>query len=172
VKTATVLIGITAALALQTTLSGLMIGGRIPVNLVLVAVVYIGLAYGAATGMLAGAGAGLAQDALAGSIVGIGGLSKTLVGFLVGVLGAQFIVSQTIPRFVMFVAATLLHEIVFEALSALVEGRAFALNLSAALVQALVNAVVGVIAFYIVEQGPEILQRRQMRRASFSKRRF
>ena len=134
--------------------------------------VYIALAYGAVTGMLAGTAAGLAQDALAGSIVGIGGLSKTLVGFLVGVLGAQFIVSQTIPRFVMFVGATLLHEIVFEALYALVEGRAFALQLSAALVQAVVNALVGVIAFYIVEQGPGIVQRRQMRRASFSKRRF
>ena len=31
-------------------------------------------------------------------------MSKTLVGFVVGVLGAQFIVSQTLPRFVMFVA--------------------------------------------------------------------
>jgi rod shape-determining protein MreD len=172
VKTAVVLIAVTAALALQTTLSGLMIGGRIPVNLVLVAVIYIALSFGAVTGMLAGAAAGLAQDALAGSVVGIGGLSKTLVGFLVGVLGAQFIVSQTIPRFVMFVGATLLHEIVFEALYALVEGRAFALKMSAALVQALVNAVVGVVAFYIVEQGPGIVQRREMRRASFSKRRF
>ena len=171
-KTAVVLIAVTAALALQTTLSGLMIGGRIPVNLVLVAVIYIALSFGAVTGMLAGTAAGLAQDALAGSVVGIGGLSKTLVGFLVGVLGAQFIVSQTIPRFVMFVGATLLHEIVFEALYALVEGRAFALKMSAALVQALVNAVVGVVAFYIVEQGPGIVQRRELRRASFSKRRF
>jgi hypothetical protein len=72
----------------------------------------------------------------------------------------------------MFVGATLLHEVVFEALQALVEGRAFALQMSAAMVQALVNALVGVIAFYIVEQGPGILQRRQMRRAAFSKRRF
>jgi rod shape-determining protein MreD len=172
VKTAVVLIALTAALALQTTLAGLMIGGRIPVNLVLVAVIYIALSFGAVTGMLAGAAAGLAQDALAGSIVGIGGLSKTLVGFLVGVLGAQFIVSQTIPRFVMFVGATMLHEIMFEALYALVEGRAFALKMSTVLVQALVNALLGVIAFYIVEQGPGIVQRREMRRASFSKRRF
>jgi rod shape-determining protein MreD len=172
VKTAVVLIALTAALALQTTLSGLMIGGRVPVNLVLVAVVYIGLSFGAVTGMLAGAAAGLAQDALAGSIVGIGGLSKTLVGFLVGVLGAQFIVSQTIPRFVMFVGATLVHEIVFEALYGLVEGRAFALKMSTALVQALVNAVIGIMAFMIVEKGPDVVQRRQMRRASFSKRRF
>ncbi len=171
-KTVAVLLAIIAGLALQTTLSGMMIGGRIPVNLVLVAVVYIALAFGPVTGMLAGAAAGLAQDSLAGSIVGIGGLSKTLVGFLVGVLGAQFIVSQTIPRFVMFVGATLLHEIVFEALYALVEGRAFALHMSGAFVQALVNAVVGVMAFYLVEQGPGILQRREARRAAFSKRRF
>ena len=33
------------------------------------------------TGMLAGTVGGLAQDALAGGIVGIGGMSKTIVGF-------------------------------------------------------------------------------------------
>src|SRR5947208_14265541 len=122
--------------------------------------------------MLAGAAVGLAQDALAGSVVGIGGLSKTLVGFLVGVLGAQFIVSQTIPRFVMFVGATMLHEIVFEALYALVEGRAFALKMSTVLVQALVNAVVGITAFMIVEKGPGTGQRGALRGATFSRRRF
>ena len=60
--------------------------------------------------MLAGTVGGLVQDVLAGGIVGIGGLAKTLVGFVVGVLGAQFIVSQPLPRFVMFVGATVVHE--------------------------------------------------------------
>ena len=82
------------ALALQTILAGLLIGGRIAVNLVLVAVVYVALAFGPVTGLLAGVVGGLTQDALAGGIVGIGGLAKTLIGFAVGVLGAQFIVSQ------------------------------------------------------------------------------
>ena len=58
-------------------------------------------------------GGGLAQDAVAGGIVGIGGISKTVVGFLVGVLGAHFIVSQPLTRFVMFVGATVLHELCF-----------------------------------------------------------
>ena len=89
-----------------------MAGGT-RVNLVLVAVVYVALAFGAVTGLLAGTAGGLAQDALAGGIVGIGGLSKTLVGFVVGVLGAQFIVSQPVPRFVMFVGATFVHELCF-----------------------------------------------------------
>ena len=66
---------------------------------------------------------GLIQDALAGGIIGIGGLAKTLVGFVVGVLGAQFIVSQPLPRFVMFVGATVVHELCFQALYALVESR-------------------------------------------------
>ena len=48
----------------------MLAGGAIAVNLVLVAVVYLALAYGAVTGLLAGTFGGLAQDALAGGIVG------------------------------------------------------------------------------------------------------
>jgi len=167
-----VLVGVAAALTLQTTLSGMLIGRTLPVNLVVVAVVFAGLAFGAMTGTIAGAAGGLAQDALAGGIVGIGGLSKTLIGFLVGLLGAQFIVSQTLPRIVMFVAATFVHEIVFEALHAVVDGRAFSLRWSATLLQALLNALVGMAAFWVMEEGPKVLQRRSTRGASFSKRRF
>ncbi len=171
-KTLAVLVALTAALALQTTISGLLIGKTVAVNLVLVAVVYIALAFGPVIGLFAGMAGGLAQDALAGGIVGIGGLSKTLVGFLVGVLGAQFIVANMLPRFVMFAAATLLHEIVFEGLQALTQGHAFAPHYSAALTQALVNAIIGVMAFWIVENAPGMLARRSARRAAFSKRRF
>lgn len=171
-KTAAVLLALGGALVLQTTLSGLLIGGQVPVNLVLTAVVYLALAYGAAPGMLAGAAGGLAQDVLAGGIIGIGGLTKTLVGFLVGVLGAQFIVSNTLPRLLMFIAATFMHDLLFEALQALVAGRGFGPHYGALLLQALVNAVVGVSAFWIVERGPDVAARRRLRRASFSKRRF
>ena len=171
-KTAAVVIAIGGALALQTMLSGLMIGGTIAVNLVLVAVVYLALAYGAVTGLLAGTIGGLAQDAVAGGIVGVGGMSKTVVGFLVGVLGAQFNLSSTVPRLVMLVAATFVHEVMFEALHALVGGRPFGLQYSATLVQALVNGLVGVSAFLIVERGPEAMQRRRMQRGTFGKNRF
>ena len=82
-----VLIALAGALALQTTLAGLTIGGATAINLVLVAVIYVALAFGPAAGLLAGSAGGLVQDALAGGIVGIGGFSKTLVGFLVGLLG-------------------------------------------------------------------------------------
>ena len=47
------------------------------------------------------------------------------------------------------------------------------LQFSAMLVQALVNGLIGVVAFGMVEHGPETLQRRRLRRATtLSKRRF
>lgn len=167
-----VLLALAGALALQTTVAGLTITGATRINLVLVAIVYVALAFGAVTGLLAGTAGGLAQDALAGSIIGIGGFSKTLVGFLVGVLGAQFIVSQPMPRFVMFVAATFLHEACFQGLYALVETRGFRMQFSATLIQALVNAWVGILAFWVVERGPALLQRRRSRAASVARRHF
>ena len=171
-KTVVVVLGVAGALTAQATLSGLFMGGTLAVNLVLVAVVYIALAYGAVTGLLAGAIGGLVQDALGGGIVGIGGMTKTSIGFLVGVLSAQFNLSTTVPRLVMFVAATFVHELVFEALQAMAGGRHFSLKLSAVLLQALVNGLIGVSAFLLVENGPQALANRRMRRASLSKRRF
>ena len=171
-KTAVVLVALALALVLQTTLSGMMVGGTLAVNLVLVAVVYLALAYGAVTGMLAGTIGGLTQDALAGGIVGIGGMTKTIVGFAVGVLGAQFNLSSTVPRLVMFVAATFVHELMFEGLHAMIGGRPFTLQWSATLVQALVNGLVGVTVFLLVERGPEAVQRRRMSRGTFGRKRF
>ena len=167
-----VLLALAAALALQTTIAGLTLQGATAVNLVLVAVVYVALAFGPVTGLLAGSAGGLAQDALAGGIIGIGGLTKTLVGFLVGVLGTQFIVSQPLPRFVTFIGATLLHELCFHALYALAEARPFSMKFSALFTQAVVNGIVGVVAFQVVERGPELLQRRAARRASYGRRRY
>ena len=60
-----VLVTIAAALALQTTLARFLVHGSIGVDLVLVAVVYLGLTTGPVSGLLSGTLAGLAQDALA-----------------------------------------------------------------------------------------------------------
>jgi rod shape-determining protein MreD len=171
-KTAAVLAALAIALVLQATLAGLSMAAGTRVNLVLVAVVYVALAFGPVTGMLAGTAGGLVQDAIAGGVVGVGGLSKTIVGFFVGVLGAQFIVATTIPRLVMFVAASFVHELCFQALYALVETRGVRMQYSAALVQALVNGVVGILVFFLVERGPDIVQRRRSWRTASSRRRY
>jgi rod shape-determining protein MreD len=157
---------------LQATIAGMSLAGGTRVNLVLVAVVYAALAAGPVTGMLAGSAAGLAQDAVAGGIIGIGGLSKTLIGFFVGVLGAQFIVTTPVPRFVMFVSASLVHEVCYQALSALVESRGFRMQFSGAVIQALVNGAVGIAVFLVVERGPDAVQRGSWRRYPTVRRRY
>ena len=166
-KTAGVLLALIVALAVQTSLSGLTMSGARMVNLVVVAVVYAALVFGPVTGMMAGTAGGLAQDALAGGIVGIGSLSKTIVGFLAGLLGAQFIVSQPLPRFVMFISASLLHEVCYQGLSALVEVRPFRLPYAPAVTQAAINGIVGLAAFFVVERLPGIVQRRRARRGRY-----
>jgi rod shape-determining protein MreD len=166
-KGAVVLLALVGALALQTTLSGLSIGGARMVNLVVVAVVYVALVYGPVTGLFAGTIGGLAQDALAGGIIGIGSLAKTVVGFLAGALGAHFIVAQAVPRFVMFVGASMVHELCFQALYALIEARGFRVHAAPLLSQAVINAVIGLTAFFVVEQGPILVQRRRARRGRY-----
>lgn len=166
------ILALAGALAVQTTLAGLTSGGATAVNLVLVAVIYLALAFGPAAGLLAGTAGGLVQDALAGGIVGVGGFSKTLVGFVVGLLGAQFIVAQTLPRLFMFVGGTLIHELCYQALYSLVEARSFRVHWSSVLIQAALNGVVGILAFALVENGPGLLQRRRSRGATLSRRHY
>jgi rod shape-determining protein MreD len=172
VKGIVVLAALVVALLLQTTVAGMSLEAGTLVNFVLVAVIYVALALGPLTGLLAGAGGGLVQDAVAGGIVGIGGISKTLVGFFVGVFGAQFIVSQPLPRLVMFVAGTIVHELCFQSLYALIEGRPLQFAWSTMMTQAAINGVIGIAAFQVVESAPGLKQRREARRNTFASRRF
>ena len=118
-------------------------GGTAAVDLVLVAVVCVALTRGPVTGMLAGSVAGLMQDALSSGVIGVGGLAKTVVGFLVGAIGQQFIVTAAVPRLVMFVAATAVHASCFMGLYQLLGARTFASPLAAVASQSLGNAVDG-----------------------------
>jgi len=139
---------------------------------VLVAVVYLALAFGPVTGMLSGVIGGLAQDALAGGIVGLGGLTKTLIGFVVGVLSAQFNLTSTVPRLVIFAVSTFVHQLLLAGMQRMTGSPLMSLQSSRMLAQALINAFIGVTAFFLVEQGPGILQRRRMRRGTMAKRRY
>jgi len=164
VKAAGVLTAIALALALQTTLARFVVGGTAAIDLVLVVVVYVALTTGPGTGMLAGSVAGLIQDALSSGVVGIGGLAKSVVGFLAGVIGQQFIVTAALPRFVMFLAATAVHSAVFMGLYVLLGLRTFPSPFAAVASQAIGNAAVGMIAFTLIEALPGMMERRRVRR--------
>ena len=163
-KAAGIILAVAVALALQTTLSRVAVRSTVAVDLVLVVVVYVALTSGPATGLLTGAFAGLVQDALSSPVIGIGGLAKTIVGFLAGIVGSQFIVAQSLPRFVVFFGATVLHAIVFMGLYVLLGLRTFATPYAAVAAQAAANAVIGVVAFQLVELLPGAVERRKAQR--------
>ena len=163
-KVAGVILAVALALVLQTTLARYAMWASSSVDLVLVVVVYAALSGGATTGILSGAFAGLVQDVLLSQVIGIGGLSKTLVGFLAGAIGTQFIVAQPLPRFIVFFSATVLHAVVFMGLYVLLDLRHFGSPVAAVAGHALGNAIVGVVAFQFVEALPGAIERRRITR--------
>lgn len=165
-KFAAALAAIAVALALQTTLASLVIRGTAALDLVLIVVVYVSLITGPVTGLLVGTAAGLIQDALSSGIIGIGGLAKTVVGFVAGVLGTQFIVTAPLSRFVVFVLATALHAAIFMGLYMMLELRQFESPYGAVLTQAVGNGFLGVVGAQLVESLPSVRERRKARRAA------
>jgi rod shape-determining protein MreD len=161
VRTAGVLIAVALALALQTTLQRFVVAGTTAIDLVLVAVVYIALTSGPVSGMLAGSVAGLIQDQLSTGVLGIGGLAKTIVGFVVGAIGQQFIVTAALPRLVTFVGATAAYQALFMGMYVVLGQRSFPAPWAAIASQALGNAIVGMIAFSIIEALPGVMERRR-----------
>jgi rod shape-determining protein MreD len=161
VRTAVALAAILIAIALQTTLATMMFRGGTAIDLVLIVVVYVSIKSGPATGLLAGTVAGLIQDALSSGILGIGGLAKTIVGFLSGVLGTQFIVTAPLPRFLLLIVATALHAAIFMGLYTLLNLRQFPAPYPSIVGQAFGNAFVGVVGFQLIEWLPGFVDRRR-----------
>lgn len=150
------------ALALQTTLTRFIVRGTVAVDLVLVVVVYAALTTGPVTGLLTGTFAGIVQDALSSGVIGIGGLAKSIVGFVVGAIGQQFIVTAAIPRLLVFMAATAVHALLFQGLYVALGLRSFSSPWAAVATQALGNTVVGMVAFTVIESFPGAMERRRM----------
>jgi rod shape-determining protein MreD len=154
VKLLRVVLAIAAAALAQ-----MLLIGHLPVfarycDLFLIVVVYFGLTRPPAGAMAVGAGAGLVEDALIGSILGLNGFKKTLLGYLVASFGALFMLNQTVPRFGILFLATLLDPFLELGLS-LALGRAFALPGALDLVwRGLGNGVFGLLFFWVAARLP------------------
>jgi rod shape-determining protein MreD len=163
VRTVRIFVTVVIAVWLQMALRNMLVLGTAPLDLVLVAVVYIALTSGPTMGLVAGACAGLAQDSLSSGIIGIGGLAKTVVGFVVGQASTQFIVSGAVPRFVTFVSSTIIHGVIFMGLNELLGLAHFGFPWGGVLGQGLANAVVGIVILQAIELLPGAMERRQAR---------
>ena len=163
-KVAGVILATIVALTLQTVLGRFLIRGTVAVDLVLVVVVSAALMFGPVTGLLTGTFAGLIQDYLSTGVVGIGALAKTVVGFVAGIIGTQFIVAQPLPRFVVFLAASVVHATIFFGLYVLLGLWEIEAPYTAVFGQGMANAAVGVVAFQLAEVLPGAVERRRLTR--------
>ena len=161
-KVASLVLATALALAIQTAI-GRYLRNDIGVDLILVVVVYAALSSGPVTGLVSGTVAGLAQDAMSTGIIGVGGLTKTVVGFLAGVVGTQFIVAHPLPRFLVFFVATLLLAVLFGGIYALIGVRDISAPWTRVAGQGLGNAVIGLLVFKLAESLPGLEDSRMRR---------
>ena len=107
-KLLTVIAVLAVGLALQTGLGRVWPDASRYVDVMMVPVVWYGIAGSQRSGMLVGCAAGLLQDAwFQAGAFGINGFKKTLIGWVLGGLGSRFDLNSTPSRFVFGAVATL-----------------------------------------------------------------
>ncbi len=169
-KVAWVALALGVALALQTTLASMVGGASASVDLVLVVVVAVAVASGPIAGLWAGTVGGLLQDALSGGVIGVGGLAKTLVGYLVGQFGARFMVARLWHQASVFFFASLVHAGCVIGVYRLLSDEGPLRSYGAVLTEAAANAAAGVAVAVALQVGPGVFERRRLRRRSMSRR--
>ena len=171
-KTTHILVWLALALLVQTTLVPLVAGGGAPVDLVLIVVVFAALNRGPVVGLWTGTLAGLLQDALSGGIIGVSGLTKTIIGVLAGVAGSRFILGTVWHRLAILVGASLVHAFCYLGIYALIGPDGPAGPVGMVVVQAAVNGLVGAIVPLVASAAPGLSGRFRHGRHPLRRRRW
>jgi len=163
---------IVGSVALQMAFARFTVGGRWSIDLVLVAVAFIALKWGPGAGVIGGTIGGLTQDALSGGTIGVGGLAKTIVGFFVGVIGSQFIVTRPAPRMLIVAGATLVNRLLVQAIVSAIALSWAGVRWPVMLTETALNALSAFVLFQSIDTVPALLRRGPSRRSSFGKRKW
>ena len=146
-------VAILAALLLQTALTRLLPEHARVVDPFLIVVVYCGLTGGEGHGMLAGAAAGWVQDVhFGGRILGLSGLTKTLVGFAVGFATTRFALGEPAARVLVLMTATVADAFVFGRLASVFDVPTYEVSPLGLVIRAAVNASLGFVVFTLVDR--------------------
>ncbi len=156
-------LGLAVALAMQTTLVQMIAGTGAPLDLVLMVVIVVAIAYGPRAGLWTGTVGGLLQDALSGGVIGMGALAKTLVGYLGGQFAAQFMVTRLWHKGLVFVGGSLLHAGLFAGGYSLLFDDRMVIGRRDLLVQAVANTVVGLVVAVGLHTIPDEIERQRLR---------
>jgi cell shape-determining protein MreD len=136
------------ALLVESALSQLAPGPARLLDPFLLVLVFCGLRGGETHGMLAGLVGGWIQDVhFGGAVVGLGGLTKLLVGFGVGLAGARFVITGPAAVMAVFFGATLADALLFERLARLFDVTLGELTITGLLARAAVNGAIGAVLF-------------------------
>jgi len=91
------------------------------VDLPLVVTVYFGLQRAPVLGMVTGMIAGLGGDAVQGGILGVGGFSKTLIGYVVGAASVRLSLENPLARLSAVAIASAANTVLFVGLNQMLE---------------------------------------------------
>ena len=150
-----------AALLWQTAVSRIAPGYSWLLDPFLLVVVYFGLTGGELQGMLVGTAAGWVQDVqFGGTLVGLGGLTKLVVGFGVGLTSERFMLVGSAPRLIAVFAATLIDALLLERLASLFQVPVAELSFAGLVARANANAIAGLLLLEAIERNRRQVLRR------------
>jgi rod shape-determining protein MreD len=127
----------------------LLPGDIFPLDIFLVATVFVALYRGTMVAQLFGLAAGLSQDLFSAMIIGINGLAKTTIGFSVSGLRQAVLIRGKASRTLTFFVATLADSAIVFVVRA-VFGLAYSQDLLNLLTRALVNSIVGLLTIILL----------------------
>ena len=102
-----------ASLILQTTILIPLRRGGVRIDLVILLTIFAGLYGGEIKGGATGFFGGILEDSLSGSLMGMGALSKTVVGSFCGFLGTKLCQKNVLAQLIVSFLSILIHELIY-----------------------------------------------------------
>jgi len=103
-------------------------------------------------GMITGALIGTLQDAVAGRLIGLNGIAKTIIGYLASSLGVKLDVDNPGSRFLMTFGFYLLHQFIYAFIDLVLVGAAEPLKWGHLLLAAVTNGLLAVVLFALLDR--------------------
>lgn len=151
-------LAVLGALLLQSALSQVLPPSARLFDPFLLVLVYCGLSFGESHAMLTGAVAGWVQDVhFGGPVLGLSGLTRVVLGFLVGLAATRFQLTEAGPRGLVLLGAAVFDVLFMWGLASAFDVPAAAPTAASIALRAFINAVLGMALF-------ELLERRLLRK--------
>lgn len=142
-----------AALLLQSALSQVLPPAARLFDPFLLVLVYCGLSFGESHAMMTGAAAGWVQDVhFGGPVLGLSGLTRVVLGFLVGLAATRFQLTEAGPRGLVLLGAALFDTLFMWGLASTFDVGVAAPTVSGLALRAFVNAALGMALFGVLER--------------------